>query len=122
MDHESISSFTELQLLTRTWRARNFPSDQTPIERAVENTLGVAEESGELAHAVLKMKQGIRGDVDSLTAEAKDAIGDCIIYLCGVCDNLELSLHDCVAAAWHEIEGRDWVKYPLTGKPPKGDE
>lgn len=61
------------------WVKTNFP-DQEP---GTDSVFGVMEEVGELAHAHLKQKQGIRMNEDH-DAKAKDAIGDVIIYLLGV--------------------------------------
>ena len=65
------------------WVAKNFP----PYDYEVpgnDSVLGCIEELGELAHAHLKSKQGIRGSQDEHDAAAKDAIGDLIVYLLGV--------------------------------------
>lgn len=65
------------------WVAKNFP----PYEGEVpgnDSILGCIEEAGELAHAHLKNKQGIRGTPEEHEAAAKDAIGDIVIYLLGV--------------------------------------
>ena len=51
--------------------------------------LGICEEVGELCHAHLKLEQGIRGDKDSLRAEARDAIGDICIYALNLLSNHE---------------------------------
>jgi NTP pyrophosphatase (non-canonical NTP hydrolase) len=102
----------ELQSEARTWRNLNFPAKHST---AIHQTLGVAEEVGELCHAVLKMEQGIRGDQEKHMLDAEDAIGDIIIYLTGVCDNLSLRLEDCVDQAWSRVSKRDWVEDPEKG-------
>jgi len=99
------------------WSRHNFPN-----AGAKEHALGVCEEAGELAHAVLKLAPGtadghsIRGDKAALLDEAADALGDLLIYACGVATDLGLSLSDCVNAAWDEVKERDWIKYPTNGK------
>jgi NTP pyrophosphatase (non-canonical NTP hydrolase) len=77
--------------------------------------LGVCEEAGELAHAVLKMTQGIRGTEKEHLNEAADAVGDIVIYLAGLCSSLELSLQACVDEAWLQVLERDWSKNKETG-------
>jgi NTP pyrophosphatase (non-canonical NTP hydrolase) len=77
--------------------------------------LGVAEECGELAHAILKRKQGIRGDSAYHVGQAADAVGDIIIYLTGVCSSLGLDLETCVENAWKEVRERDWSEHKETG-------
>lgn len=65
------------------WVATNFP----PYEGEVpgnDSLLGCIEELGELAHAHLKAKQGIRGSTEEHDAAAKDAIGDLVVYLLGI--------------------------------------
>lgn len=65
------------------WVAKNFP----PAEGEVpgnDSILGCIEELGELAHAHLKAKQGIRGTQKEHDAAMQDAIGDLIVYLLGV--------------------------------------
>jgi NTP pyrophosphatase (non-canonical NTP hydrolase) len=62
------------------WINHNFPTT-TPWEQVT----GVMEEAGELAHAILKRQQGIRGTKEALEAEMQDAIGDLLIYSNGVC-------------------------------------
>lgn len=75
----------DLQIIVEeknAWEAKNFPNTtKGSLQNAV---LGVIEETGELAHAHLKADQGIRGTEDEHAAAARDAIGDCLIYLIGV--------------------------------------
>jgi NTP pyrophosphatase (non-canonical NTP hydrolase) len=111
-----VSSFTELQYMTEEWRNYNFP-DHT----AEDQFLGMTEELGELAHAYLKMKQGIRTGENHAALEM-DAIGDFIIYLCGYCSARGFMLSTCIGRAWSEVKDRDWIKYPRTGRPPTGPE
>lgn len=70
------------------WVAKNFPPYEGEIP-GNDSILGCIEELGELAHAHLKSKQGIRGSTEAHDAAAKDAIGDVIVYLLGV-----ISAHD----------------------------
>lgn len=94
----------QLQLEHDEWSARNFPSDTLE-----HSTLGVCEEAGELAHAVLKRAQGIRGVEEEHKLKAADAIGDIVVYLAGVASHLGLSLAACVTDAWTEVSARDWI-------------
>lgn len=111
----------KIQTERGVWAANNFPNAGLK-----EHALGVAEEAGELAHAVLKMAPGtgddgapIRGSRQDHLDEAADALGDLFIYMCGVATDLGLSLSDCIITAWGEVQWRDWVKYPETGRPPR---
>lgn len=91
----------------KDWAHRNF-GDQEPWD----SLLGVVEELGELAHAELKQKQGIRGKTD---AEAKDAVGDMCIYLMGYCNAKGFDLQTIIKETWGEVRKRDWNKHKKTG-------
>lgn len=107
-----IPSLYILQRRSQEWRENSFPPEH---RTAPLQALGVCEEAGELAHAVLKLEQGIRGTREHHIMTAADAVGDIIIYLAGVCSALELDLENCVADAWHEVSQRDWSKNKETG-------
>lgn len=91
----------QLQAEVKEWATHNFPE----AER-VDPVLGVAEETGELCHAVLKMKQGIRTSEDHME-EAIDAIGDLVIYLADVCNKYGFDLESIVYSTWDEVKQRD---------------
>lgn len=77
----------------------------------------MVEELGELAHAHLKSRQGIRGDKAHHRAKAKDAVADLMIFIASYCNRMEIDLETVVTMVWAEVKSRDWVKYPLTGRP-----
>lgn len=69
------------------WVDKNFPENK--LDKPVDESLvGVVEELGELAHAHLKAAQGIRGTNEEHEKNARDAVGDCTIYLLGVLSHL----------------------------------
>jgi NTP pyrophosphatase (non-canonical NTP hydrolase) len=107
-----MMNLRQLQSDSKVWRQHNFPIEHRTAQLQV---LGVCEEAGELSHSVLKMVQGIRGSEAHHLEKAKDAVGDIIICLAGVCDALDLDLEDCVLTAWREVEARDWSKNKGTG-------
>lgn len=74
------------------WTQKNFPPYDGEIP-GNDSVLGCIEELGELAHAHLKNKQGIRGTPEEHEVAAKDAIGDLVIYLLGVI-NAHMSPND----------------------------
>lgn len=76
MHLERNYTLREIQREVRDWTKANF---DTSIE--YHPLLGLVEEVGELAHAVLKSEQGIRGTIEEHEAAAQDAIGDATIYL-----------------------------------------
>ena len=92
------------------WVARNFPDHDVE-----DSILGAVEELGELAHAYLKQKQGIRGDPAQLEADMADAVADCVIYLAGVCSYLGMDFGTLVEETWSFVKQRDWVTYPENG-------
>lgn len=94
-----------LQADHKEWSTRNFPNAD-PIDAV----LGVAEEVGELCHAILKQRQGIRGTKEEHEAKAKDAVGDIVIFLLDVCNRRGWSFAEIVAETWAEVRKRDWTK------------
>jgi NTP pyrophosphatase (non-canonical NTP hydrolase) len=101
-----------LQSESQKWRQHSFPPEH---RTASLQALGVCEEAGELAHAVLKMEQGIRGTRDEHLMEAADAVGDIVIYLAGLSTSLGLDLERCVKSAWAQVAQRNWKDYKETG-------
>ena len=80
-----------IQSAVSTWSHHNFRS-RLPYGR--NSALGLIEEAGELAHAVLKARQGIRGTpIEHLHAQ-RDAIGDIMIYLCDTASDVGVELKD----------------------------
>lgn len=111
-DEIGVLSLRRLQHESQRWREHSFPPEHRTAEL---QALGVCEEAGELAHAILKSAQGIRGSDMDLRAAAGDAVGDTIIYLAGLCTSKGLDLEECVANAWKEVAERDWSKYKQDG-------
>jgi len=105
MDHFPARYLIELQADHKAWADRNFPNADP-----VDAVLGVAEEVGELCHAILKQRQGIRGTHEEHEAKAKDAVGDIVIYLLDVCTRRGWSFAEIVAETWAEVRKRDWTK------------
>lgn len=104
-------SLSDIQKRRDAWVAYNFPGGKDTL---ITSTLGAVEELGELAHHILKRKQGIRkADHD---AEIKDACADIIIYLLGVATHEGFDLGEVVSETWDRVEARDWIKFPGNGK------
>ncbi len=100
----------KMQELQKQWQNKNFPN-----AKSYQCLLGVSEEVGELNHAHLKTEQGIRGDKEKLTAEAKDSIGDIIIFLAGYCNMNGYDLESCIRDSWNVVSKRDWTKNKIDG-------
>lgn len=101
-----------LQGRAQAWREKSFPAEH---RTAPLQALGVCEEAGELAHAVLKMEQGIRGTREEHLAAVADACGDIFIYMTGVCSALDINLEIAIKEAWEQVEQRDWSKNKKDG-------
>lgn len=101
----------KIQMEQCEWATRNFGKINF-----VDNMLGVVEEVGELSHSVLKEKQGIRVD-ENHAEKAKDAMGDIIIYIAGMCNARGWDLEDIVENVWSSVSKRNWKKHPKKGIP-----
>jgi NTP pyrophosphatase (non-canonical NTP hydrolase) len=101
-------NFTLLQLQVRKWADSNFPAME-PWEPLV----GAMEELGELAHAHLKKKQGIRTREDH-DASKKDAVGDIVVYLANYCGLNGIDFQEAVELAWKTASSRSRIGYPDT--------
>jgi NTP pyrophosphatase (non-canonical NTP hydrolase) len=102
-----------LQTQQAEWHQRNFPQDEGKPHRPL---LGIVEEAGELAHAHLKAEQGIRGTAADHLGEARDAIGDIVIYLASYCSMTGIDLEEAVWQTWRDVRERDWLRYPTDGR------
>lgn len=113
-DDEKISvwelDLDDLQAEVFAWQTKNF--GEQPSENSL---LGTVEEVGELCHAVLKQRQGIRGTAEEHVAAAKDSIGDLMIFLLNYCSARGWSLARIVHETWSEVSERDWIKFPKDG-------
>ena len=97
-------TLNELQSAHAIWHARNFPKltgDQCLI--------GALEELGELAHAHLKQQQHLRPD-EAHSTNAKDPIGDVIIFLTGYCAARGFNLQEILETTWGKVKQRDYTK------------
>ena len=102
-----------LQVEHEAWERRNFPDS---ADNVFHSLAGMTEELGELAHAVLKAEQGIRGSEAKHMMEAGDAVGDIFIYCAGLCNKLGLDMDFEVTKAWKQVKARDWNTNKESGK------
>ncbi len=77
--------------------------------------VGMVEEIGELAHALLKKRQGIRRNQDH-DADARDAYGDLRVYGLDFCNRMMWVDNEVLLETWDQVMKRDWVKDPVGGK------
>jgi hypothetical protein len=78
--------------------------------------MGMVEEMGELAHVLLKHRQGIREiDDESVVGLVADAWADWVIFSFGILDKFNLDAQDMLATTWYKVKHRDWVADPAKG-------
>ena len=95
-------------------RVRTGEGYRVPSENSIQQQEALHKATaalGELAHAHLKQEQGIRSHEDHDT-NAKDAVGDVIIYLADYCTLRGWSLQRIVEDTWEAVSRRDWTKDP----------
>jgi NTP pyrophosphatase (non-canonical NTP hydrolase) len=96
-------SLREIQKEQDVWSKANFDN-----KKPYQPILGATEEVGELAHAYLKMEQGIRGTKEEHTAAMKDAVGDCVIFLMDLCNQMGWDFENVVNETWDHVKKRNW--------------
>lgn len=121
LKHITASPFSlrKLQVEHGEWAVRNFGAGATPEEereRSVWAFLGMVEEAGELAHALLKQRQGIRGAADEHEAKAQDAFGDLLIFAVDFARRRGWDAEAVVAETWAGVKKRDWLRNKMTGQ------
>jgi NTP pyrophosphatase (non-canonical NTP hydrolase) len=117
-------TFRELQGQVSEWANKNFGTrlrDMGELGKDEDRPpwhplLGVSEEAGELCHAYLKMVQKIRGDDKQHIEEAKDAVGDILIYLADFCALMDFDMQEIAEETWELVQKRNWEKNNKTGK------
>lgn len=70
--------------------------------------MGLAEEVGELSHAVLKREQGIRME-EGHSEAIRDALADIIIFACDVASAEGFDLREALDETWGNVKQRDWA-------------
>lgn len=101
-----------LQVQHAAWERYNFPMSESDVFHSLA---GVTEEVGELAHALLKTAQNIRGSQREHWQEGHDAVGDVMIYMAGLCNKMGYDMQTCAERAWKEVADRDWTKNRMDG-------
>ena len=98
-----------IQVALVRWQQKNFGGASL-----FQMLAGVTEEVGELAHAILKHDQKIRGfdDEGKFREAAGDAVADTVVYLTQLCTLLRLDFGTLVAETAGEVMKRDWKAKP----------
>lgn len=105
-----MSNIQNLQREHAEWMEHNFPTRQPYY-----HVLGLMGELGELAQAMLKVKEGT-GEIGDHHETILDAIGDMAIFLVGLSTDLDMDFEDLLMATWAEVSQRDWKAYPINGR------
>jgi NTP pyrophosphatase (non-canonical NTP hydrolase) len=116
-------TFKQLQEEVSLWANKNFGDRLRKMGELGEDEprpawhplLGLGEELGELDHAYLKMQQKIRGSSKKHIDEAKDAVGDILIYLADFCALMGFDMQEIIEETWNQVQKRDWEKNPEAG-------
>lgn len=130
LNHKLATEFHALDKRPPNW-LRNLQSDQLEWEKKqpwfensekrlgnakyFEALAGITEETGELAHSLLKMFQGIRGSYDEHEKNAKDAVGDITIFILKLCSIFGWDYQDIIKETWDEVKQRDFNKDKQNG-------
>lgn len=109
---EGPHALSTLQVQLARWQNENFTA--TTNEHLA---LGIAEEAGELCHAILKHVQKIRGmaDRDAYRAAALDAVADISIYCMNLCTGLRADYGTLIEETAQNVMKRNWNKDKQTG-------
>lgn len=124
-----IIDLTELQKKLYEWQEKNFPLSDIQNEAEIRHSsciaeeiqanrlvLGINEEAGEIAHAVLKFYQGIRNyNHEKMEEDIKDGIADIIIYCCNLASLLEIDISEALDGVSQKVLKRDWKSDPQAG-------
>ena len=109
MGNEPLT-FRRLQDEQRPWVAHNFPGRDQYYA-----LLGAVEEIGEVCHAHLKWKQGIRGCEQQHMEAMADGVADCVIFLADYCTAMGFDFQDIMERTWASVKTRDWKTFPIDG-------
>ena len=93
---DKAARLSAIQREVGVWAMRNFGEKSL----GTNPQLGIIEEVGELAKAILKKDQGIRGTPEKHDSDAVDAIGDIAIYLMNHLNVTSLDIGPLFYGAW----------------------
>lgn len=96
------------------WSTRNF-GERVEIDYNISSFLGMVEELGEIAHAVLKLSEGIRGTREENLAAIEDGVGDLLIFTLDFCARNGLDAEELLRRTWDQVKQRDWRKSAVDG-------
>ena len=103
-----MTQLSDTQSRLAIWQNNNFPT-RDKSRQLLQVALGVAEESGELCHAVLKRDQGIRGTYSENTDKMRDAIGDIAIFCMQICSAEGWEFEQVILDTSEQVMKRKWI-------------
>jgi NTP pyrophosphatase (non-canonical NTP hydrolase) len=101
-------SIRETQTEIHAWSTRNF-GPVVPIAYDVSSFLGMVEEVGEIAHAILKMSQGIRGTRAKHEADVIDGMADLMVFTLDFAARNGLDAEKALEQVWAKVKQRDFT-------------
>jgi NTP pyrophosphatase (non-canonical NTP hydrolase) len=107
-------SIRDTQAEILAWSTRNFGA-RVPIAYDVSSFLGMVEEVGEIAHAVLKMSQGIKGSRAKHEADVIDGIADLMVFTLDFAARNGLDAEKALEQVWAKVKLRDFTQDKQVG-------
>lgn len=86
------------------WHQRNFPDSTSEIQGLV-----VAEEAGEVARALAKRSQRVRGTHDKWTRKIREETADVVLAAFSLARLEDFDLEEAVAERWEEVKQRVYI-------------
>ena len=105
----------ELQKQLGRWYERELKGkDETMLQTVTLQALGMTEEAGELAHAILKAQQEIRGysDPGRVYTEVVDAVCDSMVFGMVLLWSMECSIENSLSNVIEKVLSRTWREDP----------
>lgn len=109
-DDDIAKTLRQYQTEIADWAFGNFGP-----EPAMNQIVGLAEEVGELARAVLKKERGIRGSDGEWHEEIEKEIGDVAISLLMVCNSVGVNFEEMLRERWEHVKARSVNHDPING-------
>lgn len=113
-DYATAMGFDFATTMRRAEKAA-FGSESPDRRRSHED---FAVSLGKLAHAHLKLAQGIRGEPVDLLGKTEAALTEVMTVLFAFASCRGVRLTEVVEKTWAKVKLRDWKRWPTTGRPP----
>jgi NTP pyrophosphatase (non-canonical NTP hydrolase) len=102
-------SIRDTQAEILAWSTKNFGA-KVPIAYDVSSFLGMVEEVGEIAHAILKMSQGIKGTRAKHEADVIDGIADLMVFALDFAGRNGIDAEKALEQVWAKVKQRDFTR------------